>query len=329
MTQYTRSIRKAAECLRAGGTVAFATETVIGIGADAGNERAVTGIFKAKGRPADNPLIVHLHDVNQIGQVARRLPAAAETLIAACSPGPLSVIVPKAAGLSPLVTAGLDTVAIRFPAHAVAQAFLAACAVPVAAPSANRSGRPSPTTWRAVREDLDGRLDAVLALGRVQHGIESTVVDCSCSPPVLLRAGSVGVERLRELVPRLRLMREGMVGAARSPGMKYRHYAPRAEVRLVTRPEEIDPAVAVRAGYLGLSRPPSVLSFRRRKVFDSLEAYARDLYRLFRNFDDDGVSVIFCQTVPSGGIGLALGDRLARAAAGHPIVRPGSGKSPG
>lgn len=327
MTLYTRSPARAAAVLRNGGTVAFPTETVYGLGADALHARAVAGIFRAKGRPADNPLIVHLCDRDQLGLVARRVPRSAERLLDRFAPGPVSVIVPRSRAVPDRVTAGLDTVAVRFPGHAVARRFLEACGCPVAAPSANRSGRPSPTTWQAVRDDLDGRADAVLTVGRIAHGIESTVVDCTGPRPVLLRAGSLSLEALREVVPGLRVADRSAGSTARSPGTKYRHYAPRAPVRLVTHPGEITPADADRAAYLGLTPPPRNLRFRFCRTFRSAEAYARDLFRLFRESDAAGVRAIFCQTVPPEGIGLALADRLVRAAAGRPRTASGSGRS--
>lgn len=315
-TTQTSSPDEAAAFLRNGELVAFPTETVYGLGADALWEEAVEKIFRAKGRPPDNPLIVHVAERNQIGEVAAHLPGPAEALLDRFAPGPLTLILPKAAGVPSVVTAGLDTVGVRLPAHPVAQAFLRACGTPVAAPSANRSGRPSPTTWQAVAEDLDGRIACILKGGRTEAGVESTVLDCTSSPPTVLRPGAISVEALREEVGTVRVAagadddeREG----PRSPGTRHRHYAPRAQVRLVD-----DPAGAVptsSAGYIGLDAPSSPDAFRAVHVAADLEAYAHRLFAFFRACDRAGCDTIYAQTVPNEELGRALNDRLARAAA--------------
>ncbi|HMP73728.1 MAG TPA: L-threonylcarbamoyladenylate synthase [Kiritimatiellia bacterium] len=321
-TRVTRSAGVAAELIRAGGVVAFPTETVYGLGASAWNEEAVRKIFKAKGRPGDNPLIVHVGDAGWIGEVARRVPKVAERLMEAFFPGALSLVLPKGKRIPEVVTAGLDTVGVRMPDHKVGGEFLRLCGVPVAAPSANRSGRPSPTRWEDVWEDLEGRIDGILRGGVVRIGVESTVVDCTVSPPVVLRVGGVTVEKLRGVAPGIRVG-EGVdaEGVARSPGMKYRHYAPRAEVVLVEGPEEIPAGAARRAGYLGLVEAPAELRFLRRQVCGNVEGYARRLYGFLRACDAAGANRIYCQKVPGSGLGRAVGDRLARAAAGSPSAR--------
>jgi len=319
-TRVTSSVRVAAGYLREGGVVAFPTETVYGLGADAMNSRAVRAIFLAKGRPSDNPLIVHLVDLSLVGRVARRIPASAEKLMAAFFPGPLTVIVPKHASLPMEVTAGLDTVGIRHPAHPIASAFLTACATPVAAPSANRSGRPSPTTWRAVVEEMNDRIPCILKGGAARVGLESTVVDCTSSRPMVLRQGGISVEALREIIPSTRVISSGAGDRepARSPGMKYRHYAPKPMVVLVDEASEIPVLRGVRWGYIGLSIDGIKAKPDRSCLVPEVQTYAQMLFRFFRVCERAGVQVIYCQNIPEFGLGRALMDRLRRAASDHP-----------
>lgn len=319
-TRVTCSVRVAAGFLREGGVVAFPTETVYGLGADAMNARAVRAIFRAKGRPSDNPLIVHLADLSLVERVARRIPASAEKLMAAFFPGPLTVLVPKHAALPLEVTAGLDTVGIRHPAHPIASAFLMACDTPVAAPSANRSGRPSPTTWSAVVEEMDGRIPCILKGGAARVGLESTVVDCTATRPIVLRQGGVSVEALREIIPSIRLVSAGAGDGepARSPGMKYRHYAPKPTVVLVNEAAEIPIQRGVRWGYIGLSTEGIRAKPDRSCLVPEVPTYAQMLFRFFRVCERAGVQVIYCQKIPERGLGRALMDRLRRAASDHP-----------
>jgi len=310
-TTITTSPTEAAAFLREGQLAAFPTETVYGLGADAFQPAAVEAIFEAKGRPSDNPLIVHVAERAQVRQVAARVPAVAETLLDRFTPGPLTLILPKHPDLPSVVTAGLDTVGVRLPGHSVAQAFLRACDTPVAAPSANRSGRPSPTTWEAVKEDLDGRIACILKGGATDAGVESTVLDCTRTPPVVLRPGAVSVEALEAVIGTVRVDKPD--DAPRSPGTKHRHYAPAAQVRLVD-----DPSEAVRtspAGYIGLDAPDAPDAFRSVHVAADMEAYAHRLFAFFRECDRAGCDTIYAQTVPNEGLGRALNDRLRRAAA--------------
>ena len=241
-TLLTHSAQAAAEFIRRGETVAFPTETVYGLGANALDETAVAKIFAAKGRPADNPLIVHLADTVQIENVVREVNAAAKLFIENFFPGALTLVLPKAERVPEIVTAGLQTVGVRVPAHDLAREFLRACALPIAAPSANLSGRPSPTTWQAVKEDLDGRIACILQGEQTQVGLESTVVDCTGEVPIVLRAGAVTLEQLRGVVATTRLLHKGAASrgnalpgddpdtfenfAKRSPGLRHQHYAP-------------------------------------------------------------------------------------------------------
>jgi L-threonylcarbamoyladenylate synthase len=315
-TTVTTAPDEAAAFIREGELVAFPTETVYGLGADALRTEAVDKIFVAKGRPADNPLIVHVARRAQILDVAASLPGPAETLLAHFAPGPLTLILPKAAAVPSVVTAGLDTVGVRWPAHPVAQAFLRACNTPVAAPSANRSGRPSPTTAAAVAEDLEGRIACILDGGRTDAGVESTVLDCTASPPTVLRPGAVSVEALRATIGTVRVAapdEDPDDPAPRSPGTRHRHYAPTAEVRLVERAE--DAPAGPDAGYIGLDAPPDEEAFAHLHVASDVEAYAHDLFAFFRACDRAGCTAIYAQRVPDEELGRALNDRLRRAAA--------------
>lgn len=318
-TRLTSSPRVAALLIRSGGVAAFPTETVYGLGANALDAGAVRKIFRAKGRPADNPLIVHIATPDQLALVARRVPAPALRLVDHFFPGPLTVIVPRHASVPREVTAGLDTVGVRCPDHPVARAFLKACGVPVAAPSANRSGRPSPTTWTAVRDEMDGRIPCILKGGAARVGLESTVVDCTTARPVILRLGAVTYEALRDVLPGIRLG-TSQRGAVKSPGMKYRHYAPSARVVLIDTPAEIRAGAGESFALIGLTtrgRPGApVLTMRCRGV----PAYARNLFQFFRACEQAGVRTIYCQRVAASGLGRALMDRLEKAAAAHPTA---------
>ena len=308
-TRLTRSPSVAASALVAGGVAAFPTETVYGLGANVFDEEAVREIFRAKGRPADNPLIVHVAEFSQIKRVASRLTRSAVRLLEAFGPAPLTVVLPAHRLLPRVVTGGLNTVGVRIPDHPIALAFLRACGFPVAAPSANRSGRPSPTTWQAVRTDLSGRIPCILQGPPAHHGVESTVVDCTGRVPLLLRAGAVSLERLRDVIPAIREPSPSDAARHRSPGQKYRHYAPRARVQVVEMGEEI-PSRA--DAFIGLRAPGGCP--RRRKVCGDPAVYARELFHYFRRCDEAGVRLIACQAIPETGIGLALMDRLRRAA---------------
>lgn len=314
-TTRTSSPAEAAAFIQAGQLAAFPTETVYGLGADALRASAVEKIFEAKGRPADNPIIVHVADRAQIRCVAAAVPDHAETLLDHFAPGPLTLILPKHRDVPSVVTAGLDTVGVRMPASDVARAFLEACDTPVAAPSANRSGRPSPTTWTAVEEDLGGRIACILKGGRTVAGVESTVLDCTRSPPMMLRPGAVSVETLRQVLGSVAVdaTDESEVEAARSPGTRHRHYAPSARVHLVEGPSNAHASST--AGYIGLDAPQHEDAFQSVHVVSDVETYAHDLFAFFRACDRAGCTAIYAQTVADERLGRALNDRLQRAAA--------------
>ncbi len=315
-TIVTDSPEEAASFILSGETAAFPTETVYGLGADVFNAAAVRKIFEAKGRPADNPLIAHIADTGEVERVADFSSRTAQRLAERFFPGPLTLVLPKRADVPPVVTAGLDTIAVRVPQHETAQAFLRACAGPVAAPSANRSGRPSPTTWQAVLEDLDGRISCVLRGEPSVVGLESTVIDCTTDIPRVLRAGGVTLEALREVVPNMQGPQDTPGGVPRSPGIRHRHYAPAARVVLVDKAPS-GPLQEI-AGYIGMEDTENEPSGRWRLVerVTTPEAYAHHLFDFMRRCDAAGVETIYCQTVEPTGIGAAIMDRLQRAAKG-------------
>lgn len=314
------AIARAGQVLRAGGLVAFPTETVYGLGADALSRAAVVRIFVAKERPADNPLIVHVADEAAARALVREFPPLAERAAAALWPGPLTIVLPRSAAVPDTTTAGQDTVAIRVPAHPVAQALLRACGRPLAAPSANRSGRLSPTRAEHVLADLDGRVELILDGGPTLHGLESSVLDLSRERPMLLRRGAVTLEQLRALLGDVEVAGEDDAAAqARSPGLRHRHYAPRARVLLV--PEGAGEAAVERAlaagqrvGLLGRREVATAAVLLRLPA--DLAGFGRELFAGLRTLDAAGVDCIVIEAVPEDGIGAAIMDRLRRAAAG-------------
>jgi L-threonylcarbamoyladenylate synthase len=324
LTEYIDSTERAAEIIREGGLVAFPTETVFGIGVDATNSDAVVKLFEAKGRPSNNPLIVHLDDGGHWARAASELPTVAEALLDAFCPGPLTLVLPKLPTISAQVTAGLATVGVRIPDHSIAREILRIAAVPVAAPSANRSGRPSGTTWQAVAEDLDGRIDAIFTADAATIGIESTVVDCSGLLPVVLRPGAITLEQIQRVAPQTKDF--GVDEKARkvasgeqvnSPGILHPHYQPRADVFLVdVPPTDISLDVSAVSAFVGIEGADGVDAFALSKIFESTEAYAAGFYEFLREVDRQSFEKVFVQTAPDEGIGRALRDRQRRAAGG-------------
>lgn len=308
-------MQEAGGIIRRGGLVAFPTETVYGLGANALDPVAVAGIFRAKGRPSDNPLIVHVQDPADVPAFAI-LNDRARQLMDTFWPGPLTLVLPALESVPSVTRGGLDTVGVRMPSHPVALALIAEAGVPIAAPSANRSGRPSPTEAVTVLHDLGEAVDIILDGGPTEVGVESTVLDVSGAVPVLLRPGGVGLEALEDALGRV-CFPEGEMEARRSPGTRYRHYAPSVPVFLWHLGKSWPTAAAdpSRTGYLGLRVPP--VKVRAEVLFDSPEHYARGLFSGLRHLERSGVSVIVADWPEAGGIGLALRDRLARAAGLH------------
>lgn len=311
-TYLTDSPNEAAGFIRKGGIVAFPTETVYGLGADVFDEYAIGRIFEAKNRPADNPLIAHVGDLGQIDRLASIITGHARRLIDAFFPGPLTVILPRRPEVPNSATAGLDTIGVRMPRHDAAREFLKACGTPIVAPSANLSGRPSPTTWQAVYEDLNGRIDCVLKGEATEVGLESTVVDCSGGTPLLLRSGAVSLEDLQRVVPEVKVYSPQAGERVRSPGLTHRHYSPKAEVLILE--QGVGIANSESSGYIGLSTPLG--TFGLVVVCRDSSEYARSLFEFFRECDRRGLTRIYCESVEEAGIGRALMDRVRRAAAG-------------
>jgi L-threonylcarbamoyladenylate synthase len=317
------AVDRAAESLRKGGLVAFPTETVYGLGADALDPQAVRKIFVAKGRPLDNPVIVHVAGPEDLAVITDDVPSEATLLMKQFWPGPLTLIFRKSRRVPEVVTGGQDTVAVRMPRNAIALALVRALGHPIAAPSANLSGRPSPTTARHVLDDLGGRIDIILDGGPVEVGLESTVLDLSRHPPALLRPGAVTREDLKPFVG------EVAAGTApallkRSPGTRYRHYSPRARVTLV---EEADQETMDRlaASYAGRGRKVGLLTHHPcslqgdadvvvRSMPRDLKAYARQMFAVMRELDELGVDEMIIEGVEEAGMGAAIMDRLRRAA---------------
>ena len=298
-------IQRAAAVLRAGGLVAFPTETVYGLGANALDPKAVCKIFAVKKRPGWDPLIVHVRDVAMTRSLAKRLPATFDLLAAKFWPGPLTLVVEKAGHVPDEVTADRSTIALRIPRHRVATTLLAEVDLPVAAPSANRFGRPSPTHAEHVVEDLGDRIDLILDAGPTPVGVESTVLDLTQSPPAILRPGGVSREELQKVLGKVtlassisdELAAKGLAG----PGMTHKHYAPRANVELF----DNETALEKRAKELRVAH---------RRVAELREPRPETLFAKLRELDADGTDVILCVLPAADGIGLAVRDRLLRAA---------------
>ena len=331
------SLSLAAKLLADGQLVAFPTETVYGLGANALDKDAVLSIFAAKGRPADNPLIVHIWDRAQLAEICD-VPPIAEKLMDAFWPGPLTILMPRRNTIPLEVTAGLPTVAVRMPSHPVAAAMLKACNLPIAAPSANRSGKPSPTSAHYVYQDMDSRIPLILDGGDCDVGLESTVLDICHGTPCILRPGGVTKDMLEAAIGEvsvagsvLRPLKQGEV--ALSPGMRYRHYSPDGQVSLVEGTEN-DVVAAMLALYrqavenghkacvMCFSEHVEALAACHPHDIGSRSDAAQVAHRLFdtlRRLDDEHMDVIFSEVVPPEGVGLAVMNRLGRAAGFHSI----------
>ncbi|AOT70090.1 L-threonylcarbamoyladenylate synthase [Geosporobacter ferrireducens] len=324
---------EAADILKNGGTVAFPTETVYGLGANALDQSAVGKIFEAKGRPSDNPLIVHVADFNDIEPLVEKIPATARKLAEKFWPGPLTLIFPKSDRVPAVITAGLDTVAIRMPAHGIARTLIRLAGVPIAAPSANLSGKPSPTRAAHVIEDLMGRVDAIISGGECLVGLESTVLDISGEIPAILRPGGITLEELTQVLGEVSLdpaLEEKMDSTVvpKSPGMKYTHYAPKAEMMIVDGAitamiEKIEgirkskEQEGLRVGIMATEETKDsygafcVLSMGSRQ---SLETIGAKLFDTLRQFDEIGVDIILAEGISREGVGHAVMNRMLKAA---------------
>ncbi len=307
-----------------GKLVAFPTETVYGLGADALNEKAVRRIFEAKGRPADNPLIVHIARFEDLTMLAREVPDEAELLVRKFWPGPLTLVLPKRETVPDVTTGGLNTVAVRMPAHPVALALIRE-STPIAAPSANISGRPSPTLAEHVIEDFYGRIGCIIDAGKTPIGVESTVIDLSSEEPTLLRPGGLPVEKIEEVIGEVKIhpaVRGKMVEVAKAPGMKYRHYAPNALLILVEGPKgEIGEKIsALVREYRSKGFKVGVMATRKYDADEFVHLgstdveVARNVFRGLRELDKRGVDVIIAEGIEERGLGFAVMNRLRKAA---------------
>ncbi|MFA4647515.1 L-threonylcarbamoyladenylate synthase [Pyrococcus kukulkanii] len=326
-----KKLRVAAKLIREGKLVAFPTETVYGLGADALNETAVRRIFEAKGRPADNPLIIHIADFSQVHELAREVPEEAEMLAKKFWPGPLTIVLPRKDVVPKVTTGGLDTVAIRMPAHEIALKLIKLSGRPIAAPSANISGRPSPTSAEHVIDDFYGKIECIIDGGETKIGVESTVIDLTEWPPVLLRPGGLPLEEIEKVIGEVRVhpaVYGKKVNLAKAPGMKYRHYAPSAEVIVVEGPrEKVEEKIGElveefrrrgkRVGVIGSGRYNADEFFF---LGSTVEDIARNLFKALRYMDKAGVDVVLAEGVEERGLGLAVMNRL-RKAAGYKVIK--------
>ena len=332
------AIARGGEILKKGGLVAFPTETVYGLGGNALDPKASMKIYAAKGRPSDNPLIVHIADIHDLDRIVTEVPEKARILAEKYWPGPLTMILPKADIVPKETTGGLDSVAVRFPSDRIAQELILAAGGYVAAPSANTSGRPSPTTAGHVVEDLGNAIDMIIDGGQVNIGLESTIVDFTEEVPVVLRPGYISLEMLRETLGDVR-MDKGLIAAdskvrPKAPGMKYRHYAPKADLAIVEGTEEavvkkineLAAEAKARGEQVGIiatdetkDRYPEglVVSIGSRKEEETI---AHHLYEVLRDFDQSAVKSIYSEAFYTPKMGQAIMNRLLKAA-GHKIIR--------
>lgn len=342
-----RLLAKAAQQIREGGLVAFPTETVYGLGANALDKEAAQKIYEAKGRPSDNPLIVHIGKAEELKPLVKKIPEIGKKLMEAYWPGPLTIIFPKSDLVPDEITGGLDTVAVRMPVDPIANRLIQLAGVPIAAPSANTSGRPSPTTPAHVYQDMNGRIDILIDGGSVGIGVESTIVDVSGPTPVLLRPGAVTMEMLKAVVGDVETDQAvlGPVSSGtkpKAPGMKYRHYAPKAQLVLVEEGEKAQETVPEMINRLaeekmdqgfqvGIICTEETISQYPRGIVRSLgirakeETIAHNLFAVLREFDDLQADYIFSECFSKSHLGQAIMNRLTKAA-GYHVVRTGEFK---
>ena len=332
------AIREAGNILRNGGLVAFPTETVYGLGGDALNAESSGKIYAAKGRPSDNPLIVHIAGMEELSKIVRKIPEEAYLLAEHFWPGPLTMIFEKSDCVPLETTGGLETVAVRMPSNKIARALIRVSGGYIAAPSANLSGRPSPTVAKYVIEDLDGRVDMIIDGGEVNIGLESTIIDLTGDKPMILRPGYITEEMLEETIGSVEIDQTIIEGnskqAPKAPGMKYRHYAPKGNLTIIE--GEADRVVDYINEQLRIYRKngsktgviatdetaakyqaDSVKSAGKRKDEDQI---ARQLFRILREFDDEGVEIIYAESFEGRGVGQAIMNRLLKAA-GHQVIK--------
>ncbi|MCR4416140.1 MAG: L-threonylcarbamoyladenylate synthase [Ignavibacteria bacterium] len=312
-TLVTSSVKIASEFIKKGEVVAFPTETVYGLGANVYDDDAIKKIFVVKRRPTDNPLIVHISNINQIESLVKKINNCAKTIIEIFFPGPITIVLEKNDAISELVSGGLNTIAIRMPSLELTKKFIDECGVPIAAPSANLSGSPSPTSWKHVYNDLNGKIPCILKGPDCEVGIESTVVDCTKNKPVVLRPGIISIEDLKKVFSDVKIYKPKNISKPKSPGMKYKHYAPKAKVILINSEEDLEKIEfdKDKAAFIGLLK---IKGLKKIKRVNDLRDYARNIFKFFRQCDEENIEVIFCQSVPEIGLGLAIMNRLTKAA---------------
>jgi len=329
-------INQAGEIIKAGGLVAFPTETVYGLGGDGFNPDSSKKIYAAKGRPSDNPLIIHIAELKDLEMVAKDIPLSAHKVAKAFWPGPLTMILNKADAVPKETTGGLDTVAVRMPAHPVALEFIKAAGGFVAAPSANISGKPSPTLAKYVLEDMDGRIEMIIDGGDSEIGLESTIVDLTTEEPIILRPGFITQQNLTELLTKVSIdetILNDLSGVApKAPGMKYKHYAPKGDVTIVSGDtdkvikyinNELQIPRNIKTGVIATDETAEKYRADVVKSIGSREneaSIAKNLFRILREFDDEGVELIFAESFSNTGISMATMNRLLKAA-GHKEVK--------
>lgn len=331
-------LAEAGEILKRGGLVAFPTETVYGLGANALDEKAAMKTYAAKGRPSDNPLIVHIADVEALKEIVEEIPEKAKRVIEKFWPGPLTLIFNKKEIVPLGTTGGLNTVAVRMPMDEIARGLIRAGGGYVSAPSANTSGRPSPSTAQHVMDDMDGKIEMIIDGGSVEIGVESTILDVTVDPPMILRPGAVTKEMLEKIIGKVdvdsALLSDTSEEAPKAPGMKYRHYAPKAQMIIVSgEPKEIVKAIKQiayeqeRLGYkVGIIATNETRSLYTKGVVKSIgsrsneNSIAKNLYKVLREFDEEDVSYIYCEAFDEEGIGSAVMNRLDKAA-GHHVIQ--------
>ncbi len=322
-------IKQAARLLRQGKIVAFPTETVYGLGANALNHPAVKKIFKAKGRPSDNPLIIHIHDKNDIYLLAKDISEITEKLIGRFWPGPLTIVLKKSQIVPKITTGRLDTVAIRMPKNKIANLLIKEAGIPVAAPSANFAGRPSPTLARHVWDDLKNRIDLIIDGGQTNIGIESTVIDLSGKRPMLLRPGGITLEDLQKTIGKIDVhpfLKGGKLNSVfRSPGMKYRHYSPVAKLILIEGTKQsVNKKISQlintykkqqnRVGVMTVDKTFAQKADIVKYVGSSFDKIAANLFKTLREFDSKKIDIILAQGISKKGLGLGIMNRLSKAA---------------
>jgi len=334
-------VQAAASIIRRGGLVAFPTETVYGLGADALNSKAIFALFKAKKRPIDNPPIVHVEKIRDVYKLVKQVPPKADKLMRTFWPGPLTLVFKRSVHVPDVTVAGLSTIAVRMPQHPIALSLIKESSCPIAAPSANLAGKPSPTSANHVLDDLNGRIDAILDGGSTPIGVESTVLDLSVDPAMVLRPGGTPLEALRQILgdvtlhPFVATEKELPIEKTRSPGMKYKHYSPNTPLILVEGAVTVVMATIKsvigtywlqnkRVGVLATDETAWAYEADVVKSLGSrrnVDAMAANLFRILRAFDEENVDFIIAESVPTEGVGWAVMNRL-RKASGYNIIKP-------